>query len=499
MKSSDYWKERFTLIEEDAYKKSSKLAREIEENFRYTLTNIEKDIVIWYNRFAVNNEISYNEARRLIESKELKELGWDVEEYIKKGKDNAITNLWDKELENASAKFHINRLEALKLRVQQYCEKMYGNMTDSLDKTIKNIYTDSYYKTCYEVQNGFSTFFDVAKIGDNMLNMIVNKPWADDGTNFSERIWGKYRPTLVNKLHRELTDCIIRGDNPNNLTELFAKQFKTSLGAANRLIVSEYSYFNALSVENSLNGLGVEEFEVCETLDFNTCEKCQSMDGKHFPMSEYKIGTTVPPLHTNCRGTACPYFDDEFTKDEMRAARDEKGETYYTKCKNYKEWKEKFIKDKGQQTWDYYEKSTKNKIADQEQFDRYKDILGKNAPKTLEEFQKIKYNDSEIWSQFKAYTNSIKSGELTPLADFNLYKSKCLEVSDKIIGITTANGIEVEGRTKHLIARIIGSVEDKRSGVDVSDIIRALKEPSEIKQIRYFANGPSQKFVLENV
>lgn len=277
------------------------------------------------------------------------------------------------------------------------------------------------------------------------------------GSNFSERIWGKYRPTLVNKLHRELTDCVIRGDNPNNLTEAFAKEFKTSLGAANRLVVSEYSYFNSLSVKDSLNNLGVKKFEVCETLDFTTCERCQEMDGKIFDMEQYEVGVTALPFHPSCRGTACPGFDDEFTQDELRAAWDENGETYYTDCKNYKEWKERFISDNGQQAWNYNEKSAKNFVADDEQFKRYRDVLGENAPKTLEEFQKIKYNDTKKWNTLKhnyrvvnSYENN--SGEMDiekiiELDDF-AYNTKTKDFTGKAKTKANIAVMEIDGDIK---------------------------------------------------
>ncbi len=61
----------------------------------------------------------------------------------------------------------------------------------------------------------------------------------------------------------------------------------------------------------------------------------------------------------------------------------------------YEEWKENFVNEKGQQPWDYYSKSAKNLKIDTKQFDRYKDVLGKNAPKTLEEFQELKYTNYE--------------------------------------------------------------------------------------------------------
>ena len=62
------------------------------------------------------------EAKKLLSTKELKEFRWDVKEYIKYGRENDMNQMWMKELENASARVHINRLEALRIRTQQAAE-----------------------------------------------------------------------------------------------------------------------------------------------------------------------------------------------------------------------------------------------------------------------------------------------------------------------------------------------------------------------------------------
>ena len=69
------------------------------------------------------------------------------------------------------------------------------------------------------------------------------------------------------------------------------------------------------------------------------------MDGKVLPLSEFKPGITAPPLHCRCRSTTCPYFDDEFTEGETRAARDPvTGKTVQVDGKlNYEEWKKKYV------------------------------------------------------------------------------------------------------------------------------------------------------------
>lgn len=90
---------------------------------------------------------------------------------------------------------------------------------------------------------------------------------------------------------------------------------------------------------------------------------------------------------------------------------------------------------------------------------KYQQVLGDNTP-TIEDFAKIRYNEDD-WKAFKAYTSSIKTGELTPFANFKLYQNISKEMDEKIIGIVTSNGIKITGKSNHSIARVIGSVNRK--------------------------------------
>ena len=84
--------------------------RDVEEIYQKAQIELEDKINNWYQRFATNNQISMAEARKLLTTGEMKELKWSVEEYIKHGKENSISGQWAKELENASARFHVSRL-----------------------------------------------------------------------------------------------------------------------------------------------------------------------------------------------------------------------------------------------------------------------------------------------------------------------------------------------------------------------------------------------------
>ncbi|MGS2498863.1 minor capsid protein [Clostridioides difficile] len=354
MKHKDYWRKRFEQLEEAQNNKSVKYYLELEKQYKLAMNSIEKDILAWYNRFAKNEGISLLEAKKLLNTRELEEFKWSVEEYIRHGKENAINQKWMKELENASARVHITRLEALKLQIQQQVEVLYGNELDGIDKLMRDIYTSGYYHTAFNVQQGVNVGWSLMSLDTNRINKVISKPWTSDGLNFSERIWGKHRPALVNELHTKLTQSIIRGENPKKLVNDFAKRFKVSKSQAKNLIMTESAFFASASRKDCFNDLDVEKYEIIATLDLRTSNICRELDGKIFDMKDYQVGITAPPFHCRCRTTTAPWFEDE---EGYRAARGEDGKTYYVPSSmKYNEWYEKYVKNNSKQTGAKYTK-----------------------------------------------------------------------------------------------------------------------------------------------
>lgn len=348
MKNSAYWKKRFEDLEDFEYKGSTSTIQLLEDHYMKAQREIEGKIESWYQRFATNNQISMAEARKWLSSQELKEFKWDIKEYIKYGQENEINQLWMKELENASARYHISRLETLKIQTQQSLEVLYGNQLDELDQHMKNAYSEGYYHTLYELQKGFNIGWDIASIDQNKLQKIISKPWVADGRNFSSRIWDN-KNKLVNELHNELTQMTILGKAPDEAIKNIAKKMNTSKINAGRLVMTESAYFSSKSQKDAFNDLDVEQYEIVATLDSRTSNICQELDGKVFNMKDFEAGVTAPPFHVWCRTTTVPYFDDEFNIGE-RAARDEDGKTYYVPSNmKYKDWKKSFV-DSGSKT-----------------------------------------------------------------------------------------------------------------------------------------------------
>lgn len=343
MKNGAYWKKRFKQIEESQHQQGLRCYADIEKQYLAAQRQMEAKINAWYQRSTKNNEISLVEARRLLNSSELDELKWDVEQYIRYGKENAINGQWMKELENASAKVHINRLEALKLQMQQSLEVMFGNQLDSVDSAIRDVYQSGFLHTAYEIQKGIGTGWSFASPNDRLIDKVIRKPWAADGQTFSDRIWTN-KQKLVNELNTTMTQNIIIGADPQKTIDALARKMNVSKQNAGRLVMTEQAAFSNAAQKDCFAELGVEQFEIVETLDSFTCSLCGSMDGQHFPMSQYEIGVTAPPFHPNCRGCTCPYFEDDFGVLGERAARGGNGKTYYIPGNmTYKEWKKSFV------------------------------------------------------------------------------------------------------------------------------------------------------------
>ncbi len=344
MQNSEYWKLRFEQLEAAQNGQGAAAVAEIERQYKEAQKQIEGQIARWYQRFADNNGISLAEARQYLKGAALKEFKWDVQDYIKYGQDNALMGGWMKELENASAKYHISKLEALKIQTQQSLEVMFSKQLGTVTGAMGDLFESGYYHTAYELQKGFNIGWDIAGLDQSQIEKVLAKPWAVDGKNFSERIWGN-KKKLISEVHGELTQNIMLGADPQKAIDSLAKKMKTSRYNAGRLIMTEEAYFSSAAQKDCFEELGVEQFEIVATLDSHTSDICRSLDGKHFPMKDYQPGVTAPPFHVFCRSTTVPYFDEDFGDIGERAARDEEtGKTYYIPDDmNYQDWKETFV------------------------------------------------------------------------------------------------------------------------------------------------------------
>lgn len=342
MTNAEYWKQRFIQLEAAQNRKGATAYLEIEKHYKAAQNELEAQIARWYQRFADSNGISLAQAKQWLKGQDLAEFKWDVKEYIKYGKENAINGAWMQELENASSKFHISRLEALQIQTQNSLETMFAQQMGTMKKALSDVYASGYYHTAYTVQQGFGLGWDIAGLDQAQIEKVLSKPWAVDGYNFSARIWNS-KTKLIGEVHNELSKNLLTGADPQKAIDSLAKKMGTSKSNAGRLVMTEQAYFSSAAQKDCFNDLDVEEYEIVATLDSHTSDICRSLDGRVFKMSDYKPGVTAPPFHVYCRSTTAPHFKENFDAGE-RAARGADGKTYYVPDDvTYSEWKKAFV------------------------------------------------------------------------------------------------------------------------------------------------------------
>lgn len=343
-KTNKYWQDRFTAMDDTMYKKSEAFLNNLQKQFKKANLQIEKDMSYWYQKLADNNEISYDEALKFLDADEVADFHMEVAEYIAHGRARGLDSTWERQMVNASSKVHISRLREIQTELANTVHNLYADYNESLTGYLSTMIPDSYYRTAYEIAKGTGVAVSLHALDTARVNKMLTTPWCSDKKAFSGRIWAR-RDDLINTLNTQLTQMLITGKSPDAMIKKLAHDFNVEKSAAGRLVMTESAAFANEARRQCMKDLDIEEFQFVATLDSHTSELCRNMDGQHFPMSKFEIGVNAPPLHCNCRSCTVPYFDDEFTQDETRAAREPGDEGYKQVPSNmtYKEWEKKYI------------------------------------------------------------------------------------------------------------------------------------------------------------
>lgn len=338
----NYWEERFKRLKTAEMRKAERANADLARVYRETLRQLRAEVEQWYDRFAKENKISLAEARRILDNRELKEFKMTLADFIKEAKRLDLDPAHIRMLENASMRVRLTRSQEIYLKTAQYVEKLAKTQGLELGGLMREVYTDSAYKTAYETQKvtGFENF---RAVRERQVEAAISKPWAPDGADFSSRIW-KNKTQLINSLQTDITQSLMTGTSTAQLSEKIAARFNTSYNQAYRLVETETAYIQERAMLDTYDELGLEQYQICAVLDSKTSEICQNLDGKVFDRKDAKPGITMPPFHCHCRSTTVPYIEG-LLDDGGRVARDpETGKTVEIPDMTYKEWKEKYVK-----------------------------------------------------------------------------------------------------------------------------------------------------------
>ena len=389
----DYWQKRQEAMYKAGEMQVNQYFKRLEKAFNQTKRELQKTIEAFYFRYAEENGLSFAAAQKQLNAEELGEL----KDFIALAMDNI--GKYNQQVNNMSLKARVTRYQALEMQVDAILRQLYAiDYQAESEKTMQEVYEDTYYRTWYSIDqyHGFHQAF--AQVEPRTVEKLLEYPF--NGAAFSSRLW-KQKDHLQTQLTEAVTTMLIQGRHPSTLTKEFAKKMQSKKFDAYRLLHTESSFLMSEATHAGYKEDGVEKYEILATLDSKTCEICGELDGNVYEVGEEITGVNMPPFHPLCRCTDVPHYADTPTKGMARVARDPgTGKTYEVPADmTYKQWHEQYVEKNPDKR--LAERKLRNKKTDNEQFQRYRKILGKDAPETLDSFQTMKYTDSEKWNAKK--------------------------------------------------------------------------------------------------
>lgn len=341
-KQIKYWTERAESMFTSGEKDALKVVKLLKSNYEESLNLIQKELYVFYGMYAHDGQLSYEDARKLLNKSELKSFKKELKEMIDYAKKNDIDT---SKLKQLYTKAKVTRLEELKVQIEDELNKLTVNNEKQVKTLLEDTYEDGYYKSIYNVEKDIGFKINFTKLSSKLVEKATKMNFA--GVNYSLALW-KNKDNLMTILDQAIPQGLVLGYNPKKLANIISKKLDTNYNSSVRLIRTEYNFIMNQAIADSYKQCGISQYQILATLDDRTSEICQSMDLKIFDYSKMEVGVNYPPFHPNCRTTTIPYFKpDEIDKKYgigTRLAKDKNGKYIEIPANiSYKEWKEKYL------------------------------------------------------------------------------------------------------------------------------------------------------------
>lgn len=335
-----YWQKRYLKIKADAI-----AAAELEEKeARKRIEPAKKELIRLTERFVSrysleDGVLDETAVKKKLRGVELKVWNNTLDEWERKAKAGG----YDRELNLEYYRSRVSRIKTLQAQMSVVMAEYAAKESPKLATRLMNTFKSTYYRNIYTQQQQRGQISgNFAKFDDKMLKQVIAKPWMGD--TFSKRIWKNYTQTLPTVLTDTLSKGVVLGYNTDRLVKMVQGRFvDVSRSNIQRLVHTEMAHNSEEATYEGYLEDGVEEYEYMATLEKNTCEVCQALDGTIHKIEDKKEGVNYPVIHARCRCTTGAYYKDaELLKNRKRAARDpETGQAELVDKMSFDDWAQK--------------------------------------------------------------------------------------------------------------------------------------------------------------
>lgn len=488
MRNDGYWERRQAQNMYEYMEGAEKTAQEIAQLYMKASRYISVQADGIFEKYMTKYGLTENEARRLLNELRDKASLDELLERLRNGSNNESREELRKQLEAPAYQARLERLRQLQNQIDMVMTQVYHLELQKNTSYYVDLGNEAYYKSMFNVQQQAGTAFLFSCIDAETIDRVMKSRWS--GENYSERIWKNAR-TLASNLKEELLLGVVTGKTYREMANEIQNKYAAGAYNARRLVRTEGNFVATEINFKAYEEAGIEKYRFCAILDLRTSEICRELDGKVFLVKERKVGANCPPMHPFCRSTTIAEFSEELMKDMTRRARDPATGKSITipASMTYKEWYDKYVK--GRPEAELAEKQLKNRSADRAQWKKYRAILGEDVPKRLDEFQKMKYTDSEKWEQLKAdkqdRLNQMDFSEMDKLkgalgnrevrAWYKAHDEKIPGLIDKALPIEQQARLACELRNDNrTAARELMKDQNMRKQLDITDPNKSFEE-----------------------
>lgn len=307
--------ERLSREFEKAEIDEDKVIRKLQRMEQSVFKDIEKDIFALFGRYATENNLTYEEAIRLLTSDEYRDFKMDVGSYIKTINNESVDEKAREKLEleynTLAMKTRISRLEELTYRVNKNLDTLFLVTHRAVKELLEKSVTKSY--------NSAHTLKRDPSLRDKKLYKILEQPWS--GANYSANIWNN-RDKLAGIAQNEITKGIYQGKSAKKISKNISERLDASMKDIERVVRTESKHARNEASAQAYIDMGYEWYMFSSHTEGKsserTCERCREINEEKYRFDKRVVGENFPPLHPNCRCTIIPIVKDEMIENSRK-------------------------------------------------------------------------------------------------------------------------------------------------------------------------------------
>ena len=285
-KPIDYWEKRSTELMKRLERQSENTIQRLITAYNDAKDEIQKETRKIFNKYAIDGKLTFQEAQKMLNTKESKEFYEKLLQQINTIQDKDIKRELLSKYNAPAYSYRIARYQALQDNIDIELAKLIDKENIITKKHYVNVINEAYYREIFDIQQNLGFSFSFAQMDKKTIILLLNQNWYNS-ENFSQRIW-KNNNKLADYLKQHMLPNYLSGKSIIKMANELNETMQIGIYNATRLLRTETNFFANEAEMLSYEELEIEKYRFIATLDNRTCEHCAELDNKVFNVKDRK-------------------------------------------------------------------------------------------------------------------------------------------------------------------------------------------------------------------